>query len=96
MVRSRPPILYIPKKDVLQDQEVVETSAYMLKLTLPHKVELFVPVWSKGVPVQFLVSVQQAIDDIRQKSLRIAYEKAVKDKEECNKKLTKANDAIET
>ena len=46
--RSKPPIPYIPKKDVLQ--EAVESSANTLKLTLPHKVELPVPVWSKRDP----------------------------------------------
>ena len=34
--RSRPPIPYIPEKDVLQ--EAVDSSANTLKLTLPHKV----------------------------------------------------------
>ena len=35
--RSKPPIPYIPKKDVIQ--EVVDSSANTLKLTLPLKVE---------------------------------------------------------
>ena len=67
----------------------------MLRLTLPHKVELCVPVWSKGTPEQFLVHVQQALDAIRQKGLQTALENAVKDKEECTKKLTKAKTALE-
>ena len=95
MVRSRPPILYIPKKDVLQDQEVVDTSAYMLKLTLPHKVELRIPVWSKKTPEQFLVHIQQTLDVISQNGLRTAYEKAEQDKEEWTKKLAKATEALE-
>ncbi len=49
MGRSRPPIPYIPEKDVIQ--EVVDSSANTLKLILPHKVELCVPVWSKGTPI---------------------------------------------
>ena len=64
------------------------------KLTLPHKVELHVPVWSKGTPEQFLVHVQQALDAIRQKGLQAALEKASKDKEECTKKLTMAIEAL--
>ena len=36
--RSRPPIPYIPEKDVIQ--EAVDSSANTLKLMLPHKVEL--------------------------------------------------------
>ena len=38
--------------------------------------------------------VQQALDAIRQKVLQTALEKAVKDKEECTKKLTKASEAF--
>ena len=38
--------------------------------------------------------VQQALDAIRQKGLQTALEKAVKDKEECTKKLTKASEAF--
>jgi hypothetical protein len=91
--RSKPPVPYIPEKDVLQ--EAVESSANTLKLTLPHKVELRVPVWSKGTPEQFLVHVQQALDAIRQKGLQTNLEKAVKDKEECVKKLTKAETALQ-
>ena len=34
--RSKPPILYIPDKDVIQ--EAVDSSANTLKLTLPHMV----------------------------------------------------------
>ena len=64
--RSKHPIPYIPEKDDLQD--AVESSANTLKLTLPHKVELCVPVWSKGTPEQFLVHVQQALDAGRKAS----------------------------
>jgi hypothetical protein len=39
--RSKPPISYITKKDVIK--EAVDFSANILKLTLPHKVELPVP-----------------------------------------------------
>ena len=74
---------------------MVHSSATTLKLLLPHRVELRVPVWSKGTPKQFLVHVQQALDAIRQKGLQTALEKAVKDKEECTKKLTKASEAFE-
>ena len=90
--RSKPPISYIPKKDVIQ--EAIDSSANMLKLILPHKVELRIPVWSKGTPEQFLVYVQQAFDAIRQKGLLTAYEKANKYKEECIQKLAKANEAL--
>ena len=63
-------------------------------MTLPHKVELHIPVWSKGTPKQFLVHVQQALDVIRQKGLQSALEKAIKDKEEWTKKLKKATDVF--
>ena len=69
--RSKPPIPYIPEKDVIQ--EAVDSSANMLKLALPHKVELHVPVWSKGTPKLFLIHIQQALDTIRQKGPLTAY-----------------------
>ena len=40
--RSNPPIPYIPEKDVIQ--EAVDSSINTLKLTLPYKVELHIPV----------------------------------------------------
>ena len=61
-------------------QEAVDSSANTLKLTLPHKVELRVLVWSKGTPEQFLVHVQSALDAIRQKGFQAALDKAIKDK----------------
>ena len=73
MCRSKPLILFIPEKDNLQ--EVVESSANTLKLTLPHKVELHVPIWSKGTPEQFLVHIQQTLDAIWQKGLKTAFER---------------------
>jgi hypothetical protein len=93
--RSKPPIPYIREKDVIQ--EAVDSSANTLKLTLPHKVELHVPVWSKGTPEQFLVHVQSALDAIRQKGLQAALDKAItdKDKEEWAEKLTTAIEAYE-
>ena len=53
--RTKPPILYIPKKDGIQ--EAIDSSANMRKLTLHHKVELHIPVWSKGTPEQLLVYI---------------------------------------
>ena len=89
--RSKPPIQYIPKKDVIQ--KVVDSGTNTLKLTLPHKVELRIPVRSKGTPEQFLVHVQSALDAIRQKGLQAALDKAHKDKEEWTEKLTTAIEA---
>jgi hypothetical protein len=89
--RSKPPIPYIPEKEVLV--EAMDSSANTVKLTLPHKVELRVPVWSKGTPEQFLVHVQSALDAIRQKGLESNLEKAIEDKEEWKKKLTTATEA---
>ena len=91
--RSKPPIPYIPLKDVIQ--EAIDSSANMLNLTLPHKMELLVPVWSKVIPEKFVVHFQQALDAIRQKGHLTAYEKAGKDKEEWTKKLTKATETWE-
>ena len=66
----------------------------MLKILLPHKAELRVPVWSKGTPKQFLVHVKQDFDAIGQKGLENAFEKANKDKEKCTCKLSTAKEAL--
>ena len=66
-----------------------------MKLTLPHKVELHILVWSKGTLKQFLVHVQSALDAIMQKGLQSALEKVIKDKEELTKKLTRAIEAYD-
>ena len=54
--KSKPPIPYFPEKDVIQ--EAIDSSANTLKLTLPHKVELCIPVLTTVTPEQFLVHVQ--------------------------------------
>ena len=90
--RSKSLIPNIPKKDEVQ--EAVDSSANMLKLLLPHQVELHVPLWLKGTPEQFLVHIQQALDAITQKGLETALEKAVQDKEELNQKLQEATEAL--
>jgi hypothetical protein len=76
-------------------QEAVDSSANRLKLTLPHNWSCTSQSGQKGAPEQFLVHVQQALDAISQKGLLTSYKKAVKDKEECIKKLTKGTDALE-
>ena len=90
--RSKPLIPYIHEKDVIQ--EAIDSSANMLKLMFPHKVELQLLVWSKRTPERFMIDVQQALNAIRQKGLQNALEKAIKDKEECNHKLIKASEAF--
>ena len=75
-------------------QEAVDSSTNTLTLTLPHKVELCIPVWSKGSPKQFLVHLQQSLDAIRQKGLQSALEKVIKDEENCSRKLVEASEAL--
>jgi hypothetical protein len=67
---SRLSVCYIPEMDMIQ--EVMDSTANTLKLTLPQKVELCITVWSKGSPDQFLVHIQQVLYAIRQKSLPMA------------------------
>ena len=82
--RVKPPIPYIPEKDDLS--EAGESSA-TIKLILPTKVELWVPVWSRGTPEKFLMHVQQAIAAIKAKGFQEAYERLVRAKKECNEKV---------
>jgi len=73
--QNKPPIPYIPEKDKLQ--EAVGGTANMIKLTLPGKVELPVSMWSLSTPEQFIMHIQQAINAIKQKGLKEAYNKLV-------------------
>jgi hypothetical protein len=61
--RVKPPILYIPEKDELQ--EAVENTA-STKLTLPTKVELL---QSFGTLEKFIMHIQQAISAIKAKGI---------------------------
>ena len=85
--RVRPPIPYIPEKDDLNEAGESSTT---INLTLPTKVELRVFVWSCSTPEKFLMHVQQAIAAIKAKALQEAYERLVRAKKECNKKLEEA------
>ena len=91
MARSKTSIPYTPEKDVIK--EAIDSSSNTLKILLPHKVELCIPVWPKGTPEQFLIHVQQALDAL-QKCLNSTLEKAINDKEECSKKLQEASEAF--
>ena len=82
--RVKLPIPYNTEKDDLN--EAVESST-SIKLTLPTKVELRVSMCSSGTPEKFIVHVQQAIAVIKAKGLQEAYERLVRAKKECNKKL---------
>ena len=64
-------------------QEAVDSTANTIKLTLPGKVELQMSVWSCGTPDPFIMHVEQAINVIKQKGLKEAYEKFVGNKKGC-------------
>ncbi len=48
------------------------------------------PVWSRSTPEKFILHVQQAITSIKAKGLQVSYEKLVRAKKECTKKLEEA------
>lgn len=48
---SKLPILHNPENNIIQDE--VDAAGNTLKLTLSHKVDLHVPVQSKGLPNYF-------------------------------------------
>jgi hypothetical protein len=68
-------------KDEVED--AVDSTANMLKLTLPCNVILQVPVWSCGTPEQFITHIQQAINAIEHEGLKEAYDKLLAIKKEC-------------
>eukprot|EP00804_Cyclotella_cryptica_P019249 CCRYP_006145-RA/>CCRYP_006145-RA protein AED:0.47 eAED:0.41 QI:0/0/0/0.5/1/1/2/0/578 len=94
--QNKPPVPYIPERDVVQDALAVDTTASTMKLTLPGKVELRVSVWSHGTPEQFLMHVQAALDAVRQKGLDVAFDRVCKDQKVCIKKATKDEEAFKS
>ena len=56
---KRPPIPYVPVVDPVQD--VVNAKDHPMKIKLPDKTEIQVPIWHSGMPEVFLIHVCEAI-----------------------------------
>ena len=72
---KRPPIPYVPVVDPVQD--VVNSKERPMKIKLPDKTEIQVPIWHSGTPEAFLIHVREAISACKRKGYFDKYHDAV-------------------
>ena len=72
---KRPPIPYVPVVDRVQD--VVNSKERPMKIKLPDKTEIQVPIWHSGTPEAFLIHVREAISACKRKGYFDKYHDAV-------------------
>ena len=83
----KPPIAYIPEKDIVEGQD------HTLKFKVFDDMHLTVTVFHQGTPEQFLGHVQMVLETVHQCKLDKAYHDACKEDKEAEKKLVKATEA---
>jgi hypothetical protein len=83
----KPPIAYIPEKDIAEGQDRT------VKIKVSDDMHLTVTVFHQGTPEQFLSHVQMVLETIHQRKLDKAYQDACKEDIEAEKKLVKATEA---
>jgi hypothetical protein len=97
-LRERPPVLYVPEKDPVQETVSLLKSDRSLKTTIGADAELRLPIWHYGTCEAFLMHVSLALDTIKKlgtfKAYKEAHEAYV---EQCNvAKQAKANMSLFT
>jgi hypothetical protein len=83
----KPPIAYIPEKDIAEGQDRT------VKIKVSDDMHLTVTVFHQGTPEQFLSHVQMVLETIHQRKLDKAYQDACKEDIEAEKTLVKATEA---
>ena len=81
--RIKPPIAYIPEKEIIESQDRT------LKIKVSDDMHLTVTVFDQGTPEQFLSHVQMVLETIHQRKLDKAFEDACKEDKEAEKSLSK-------
>ena len=77
--RIKPPIAYIPEKEIIESQDRT------LKIKVSDGMHLTVTVFHQGTPEQFLSHVQMVLETIHQRKLDKAYQDACKEDTEAEK-----------
>ena len=57
---KRPPILYVSIIDPIQDV-INMAKEHPMKIKLPDKTEIQVPIWHSGMPEAFLIHIREAL-----------------------------------
>ena len=72
---KRPPIPYVPVIDPVQDV-VNTTKEHPMKIKLPDKTEIQVPIWHQGMPKAFSIHVREALSTCKRKGYFSKYQEA--------------------
>jgi hypothetical protein len=62
---KHPPIPYVPVVDLVQD--VMKAKERPMKIKLPDKTKIQVPIWHSGMPEAFFIQVCEAISACKRK-----------------------------
>ena len=89
----RPPIPYVPDKDIVQDSVAAKHPADKVKL--PGNLEWAVPVWTTGTQEAFLIHVQNSLNAIKKKGLVKRYDLALSKEEEAEAIIETAEAILE-
>jgi hypothetical protein len=81
--RIKPPIAYIPEKEIIESQDCT------LKIKVSDNMHLTITVFHQGTPEQFLSHVQMVLETIHQCKLDEAYQDACKEDTKAEKSLSK-------
>ena len=73
---KRPPIPYVPVVDPVQDV-VNTTKEHPMKIKLPDKTEIQVPIWHQGTPEAFLIHVRETLSACKRKGYFSKYQEAL-------------------
>ncbi len=72
-LRERPPVLYMPDKDPVQEMVSLLKNNQSLKTTIGADAELCLPIWHCGMREAFLMHVSSALDAIEKRGTFKAY-----------------------
>jgi hypothetical protein len=76
--QERPPVLYVPGKDPVQETVSALKSDQSFKTTIGGDAQLCIPIWHTGTCKAFLTHVSTALNAIKKWGIFKAYKEAVK------------------
>jgi hypothetical protein len=77
-LQERPPVPYVPEKDLVQEMVSALKSEQSLKTTIGVDAELRLPIWHCGMHEAFLMHVSSALNAIEKRATIKDYKKAHK------------------
>jgi hypothetical protein len=80
------PIPYVPVVDPVQDV-VNTTKEHKMKIKLPDKTEIQIPIWHQGTPEAFLIHVCETLSTCKRKGYFSKYQEALDVIVKCNETI---------